>query len=299
MLGFVGLNKPSGLTSHDCISRLRKLFKFKKIGHGGTLDPSATGVLPIAIGKATRLIPFLPKNKAYKATIIFGLKTRTDDLEGEIIRVKSGIGLTLEDVKSLLNNFIGNIEQIPPLYSAIQKNGKRLYFSAREGEKVDIPSRTVRIYTIKILDWHPGEFPELTINIQCGSGTYIRSLARDLGEKLGIGGTLAKLVRTKSCGIILPDTSTLERISKQFKYNEFTLIKPEYLLKELPSLKLSSKESMCWCQGQKILINIPKLELFSKFIRVKNEEEFLGIGCYVSDGKDDFLKPKVVIKEIL
>lgn len=300
MLGFIGLNKPSGLTSHDCINKLRKLLDIKKIGHGGTLDPAATGVLPIAVGKATRLLPFLPKNKAYNATIIFGLQTQTDDLEGEIIKVKSGINLVLKDIEPLLKKFLGNIKQIPPLYSAIQKNGKRLYFSARKGEKVDIPVRTVRIDMIKILNWSPGEFPALTINIQCGSGTYIRSLARDLGQALGIGGTLAKLVRTESCGILLPHTLTLERINKQLKYDKFSLIEPESLLKELPILNLSSADGIRWCQGQKVFTDILNVELFPKFVRINSEKEhFLGIGSYMYDGKNNFLKPKVVVRENL
>ncbi len=296
MLGFIGLNKPSGLTSHDCINKLRKLLDIKKVGHGGTLDPAATGVLPIAVGKATRLLPFLSEDKTYNATIIFGLQTQTDDLEGEIIRVKSAINLTLEDIKPLLKNFVGDIEQIPPSYSAIQKDGKRLYSCARRGEKLDIPARTVRVNMIKVLNWNPGEFPELTINIQCGPGTYIRSLARDLGKKLGIGGTLAKLVRTESCGIILPYTSTLERINKQLKYDKFSLIKPEFLLKRLPVIKLSSAESFRWCQGQKVLADIQNVVSFGKFIRINSEEEFLGISSYIYENNDTFLKPKVVIK---
>ncbi|MGB5771230.1 MAG: tRNA pseudouridine(55) synthase TruB, partial [Crocosphaera sp.] len=173
MLGFIALNKPSGLTSHDCVARVRRLLKLKKVGHGGTLDPAATGVLPIAVGKATRLLSFLPENKAYDARIRFGIQTTTDDLEGEIIQTQAGANVTLEDIQPLLKQFLGTIEQIPPIYSAIQRDGKRLYELARKGEVVDVPVRTVKIDKIEVLGWYPGDFPELVVNIQCGPGTYI------------------------------------------------------------------------------------------------------------------------------
>jgi len=157
--GFVNLNKPGGLTSHDCVARLRKLLRLKRIGHGGTLDPAATGVLPIALGKATRLLQYLSHEKAYRARIRFGITTSTDDLEGEILTQRDASDLTLAEVQTALPQFVGKIEQIPPSYSAIQVGGKRLYELARAGQLVEAPLRQVEVHQIQILDWHPGELP--------------------------------------------------------------------------------------------------------------------------------------------
>ncbi|MGB5594950.1 MAG: tRNA pseudouridine(55) synthase TruB [Crocosphaera sp.] len=297
MLGFIALNKPSGLTSHDCVARVRRLLKLKKVGHGGTLDPAATGVLPIAVGKATRLLSFLPENKAYDARIRCGIQTTTDDLEGEIIQTQAGPNVTLEDIQPLLKQFLGTIEQIPPIYSAIQRDGKRLYELARKGEVVDVPVRTVKIDKIEVLGWYPGDFPELVVNIQCGPGTYIRAIARDIGEKLGIGGTLAELTRTESCGMILSETVTLEELKIQMEQGTFSLLKPEVLLKHLSKITLSLEEGKRWCQGQKVFINTVDISSLTDVIRVDNEVgEFLGIGTIISINNEQLLKPKVVIK---
>ncbi len=297
MLGFIALNKPSGLTSHDCVARVRRLLKLKKVGHGGTLDPAATGVLPIAVGKATRLLSFLPENKAYDARIRFGIQTTTDDLEGEIIQTQAAPHVTLEDIQPLLKQFLGTIEQIPPIYSAIQRDGKRLYELARKGEVVDVPVRTVKVDKIEVLGWYPGELPELVVNIQCGPGTYIRAIARDIGERLGIGGTLAELTRTESCGMILSETVTLEELKTQIEQGTFSLLKPEVLLKHLSKITLSLEEGKRWCQGQKVFINTVNISSLTDVIRVDNEVgEFLGIGAIISIDNEQLLKPKVVIK---
>ena len=157
--GFLNLNKPFGLTSHDCIARVRRLVRLKRVGHGGTLDPTATGVLPIALGKATRLLQYLQQDKAYHATIRLGVRTTTDDLEGEVVARHSAPELMLENVKVLLPLFVGKIQQIPPVYSAIQVKGRRLYDLARAGVEVEVPVREVEVYGIEVLAWRPGEFP--------------------------------------------------------------------------------------------------------------------------------------------
>lgn len=294
--GFLNLNKPAGLTSHDCVAALRRILQTKKVGHGGTLDPAAVGVLPIAVGKATRLLQFLPQQKTYRATIRFGVKTTTDDLEGEIIETNPAAELSLERIEPLLAQFIGTIEQIPPAYSAIQQGGKRLYQLARAGEKVKVPVRTVKINNIKVLAWHPGEFPEMEIEIACGSGTYIRSIARDLGEKLNLGGTLAKLIRTASGGMNLTQSLTLEQIETQIDRGVPVLIPPATALQHLPAITLAGDDPKRWCQGQKIAapgktdrpINVP--------IRVHDEDgELLGIGELNRSDVNLVLEHKVVI----
>ncbi|WP_427161775.1 tRNA pseudouridine(55) synthase TruB [Aliinostoc sp. HNIBRCY26] len=274
MQGFINLNKPFGWTSHDCVAKARKLCKLKRVGHAGTLDPAATGVLPIAVGKATRLLQYLPSDKAYKATIRFGMQTTTDDLQGEIISSQPGAELDLAQIKTVLAKFIGKIEQIPPIYSAIQVEGKRLYDLARQGAAVEVPPRTVEIYRIEILDWRVGDFPELDVEIACGGGTYIRAIARDLGTVLNTGGTLAALVRTQSSGFNLADSLTLDELEAQLSNGTFQPTPPDTALQHLPSVTLPSISAQKWCQGQRISLT-PEI---TDQVRVYEATRFLGIG---------------------
>nr|WP_228060459.1 tRNA pseudouridine(55) synthase TruB [Coleofasciculus sp. LEGE 07081] len=291
----MNLNKPAGFTSHDCVAKVRRLLRLKRVGHGGTLDPAATGVLPIALGKATRLLQYMQSGKAYQATIRLGVKTTTDDLEGEIVATYSAPNLTLETVLPLLAQFKGKIEQVPPMYSAIQVKGKRLYDLARAGETVEVPKRTVDVYQIDVLDWRPGEFPELDVAIACGSGTYIRAIARDLGESLTIGGTLASLTRTQSSGFQLEDSLTLEELENQIKIGTFTPTPPEGALRHLTTITLPANDARRWCQGQKILY--PQADLSANPLQVYSEEgSFLGIGRFVDSGTDMRVIPLVVLE---
>lgn len=252
MQGFLNLNKPAGLTSHDCVARVRRLLRIKRVGHGGTLDPAAIGVLPIAIGSATRLLQFLATDKAYRATIRFGVVTATDDLEGEVLHQSAVPHLDRATVEAQIPQFLGSIAQIPPRYSAIQVGGKRLYDLARSGAEVEAPVRTVRIDSIDIRAWRSGEFPELEVDIACGAGTYIRSIARDLGELLGTGGTLAALIRTRSSGFDLADSLTLEEVSDRVAQNSWEAVSPAVALHHLPIVTLEAEAAKRWCQGQKI-----------------------------------------------
>lgn len=290
MQGFLNLNKPFDWTSHDCVARVRKLLRLKRVGHAGTLDPAATGVLPIAFGKATRLLEYLPGSKAYKATIRLGVRTTTDDLQGEIITSAPCPNLSLAEVKTVLPQFEGKIEQIPPSYSAIQVDGKRLYDLARRGEKVEVPVRTVEVFQLEILDWREGEYPELEMAIACGSGTYIRAIARDLGAILETGGTLAALTRTESSGFHLKDSLTLSDLEAQLQTGTFQPIAPDTALQHLPSVTLPATSAQKWCQGQRIPITLD----ISGIVRVYNEEaRFLGIGQV--NGED--LSPSKVLDE--
>ncbi|MBD2025233.1 tRNA pseudouridine(55) synthase TruB, partial [Leptolyngbya sp. FACHB-711] len=260
MHGFLNLNKPAGLTSHDCVARLRKLLRTKKVGHGGTLDPAATGVLPIAVGKATRLLQYLSHQKSYRATVRFGLRTTTDDLEGEVLSQFDASGLTQDQVKAALPKFQGTIAQIPPSYSAIQVGGKRLYELARSGETVEAPVRTVQIDRLEILDWRPGEYPELDLAIDCGTGTYIRSIARDLGDVLGTGGTLAKLLRTRSSDFFLQDSLSLEAVAAQMEANALSLMPPSIALGQMPIAVLNSDQTLAWSQGKRLSLEQIQIE---------------------------------------
>jgi tRNA pseudouridine55 synthase len=254
MDGFLNLNKPVGFTSHDCVAKVRRLLQMKRVGHAGTLDPAAIGVLPIALGRATRLLQFLRQDKAYKATVRLGVSTTTDDLEGEILLAKPVVGLSFETVQAALQQFQGSIQQVPPNYSAIQVQGKRLYDLARAGETIAVQPRTVEVFSIEVLEWRSGAFPELDLAIACGPGTYIRSIARDLGTVLQIGGTLAALTRTASSGFALADSLTLDEVEAQRTQGTFHPLEPIAALTHLSPITLSAAIAKRWCQGQRIAI---------------------------------------------
>ena len=201
--------------------------------------------------------------------------------------------LTLEKITPFLKDFIGKIEQIPPAYSAIKQQGKKLYELARKGQVIDIPKREVIITKIDILHWQNGDFPELDLHIFCGGGTYIRSIARDLGEKLGTGATLSALNRTLSCDMIIENSLNFEEIIEGKKTANLSLINLDLPLKNLPSIYLNEEESKKWCQGQKITINN---NLNQEFYRTYNYvSKFIGISELRINEDIILLKPKVVI----
>lgn len=210
MFGFLNVYKPKGITSHDVVSALRRITKVKQIGHTGTLDPFAEGVLPICIGKATRLIEYLDDDKAYTGTIQLGSSTTTYDLEGEEVNF-SDKKVTLNEIEAALDKFRGEIEQLPPIYSAIKVNGKKLYEYAREGKEVKIEPKRVNISKLEILEYDETN-RRLTLHIECSKGTYIRSIAHDLGTELTTFGHLVKLVRVKAGMFEVNNAVSLEHI---------------------------------------------------------------------------------------
>ena len=281
MFGFLNVYKPKGKTSHDVVAIFRRITKIKQIGHTGTLDPFAEGVLPICIGKATRLIEYLKDDKAYIGTVQLGSSTTTYDTEGEIVKTSSETA-SIGDIESALKCFRGEIEQIPPIYSAIKVNGKKLYEYARKGEKVKIEPRKVAINELRILNYNQ-ETRQLELLIDCSKGTYIRSIANDLGEKLGIYGHLIKLVRIKAGdfrlenAVKLDDLSTPEQVEKNLIYPLSCLIEyPKYELnpKELEKIShgMSIQPKNFYTQGVVILTHNDKL------IAVANSNES-GIKC--------------------
>ena len=213
MFGFLNVYKPKGMTSHDVVACLRRVTKIKQIGHTGTLDPFAEGVLPICIGKATRLIEYLSDEKAYIATVQFGKSTDTYDLEGEFVS-ESDVKVSKDNVLIALKSFEGEIEQTPPIYSALKVNGKKLYEYARAGVDVEIKSRKVFIEKIELLS-----FDELNqtaeIYIKCSKGTYIRSITHDLGQNLACGAYLIKLIRSQAGDFFLKESINLNDINEK------------------------------------------------------------------------------------
>lgn len=238
LFGFLNIYKPKGLTSHDVVARLRKITKVRQIGHTGTLDPFATGVLPICIGKATRLIEYLDDDKEYLATVQFGKNTATYDLEGEITATFDK-KVTEEDVKNTLKDFEGEISQIPPIYSAIKVNGKKLYDYARQGQDIEIKPRKVTISKIELKEFDKTS-QSAKITVACSKGTYIRSIAYDLGAKLGCGGYLTALERTKAGKFQVNTTIKLEDLTEVSQIVE-NLINPLDML-NIPIHNLSENE---------------------------------------------------------
>ena len=263
LFGFVVIDKPAGLTSHDCVNRLRRVFGIKKIGHGGTLDPSVTGVLPIAIGNATRLISYLQGSKAYTGTIQLGAKTTTDDMQGEVLSSKNWPILSKDNLNNLLENFRGEILQRPPLFSSVHLKGERAYKKARRGEKFNLEPKKITIDKLELVSWSPEE-GELVLDVDCSKGTYIRSLARDIGETVGCGAYLKELRRTKAYSfnenhlVLLPEK--LEFYPEKIKPK---ILKPQNFLKHLSSFKLcANEELLSWRSGREISFknNVERLQ---------------------------------------
>ncbi len=248
MFGFLNIYKPKGITSHDVVSILRKITKIKQIGHTGTLDPFAQGVLPICIGKATRLIEYLQDDKEYIAQIQFGQNTDTYDIDGKVTE-NFDKKITADDLKNILPEFIGEISQLPPIYSAIKVNGKKLYDYARKGESVEIKPRKVTISKLELLDFDIDK-QTAKIIVGCSKGTYIRSLAFDIGKKLGCGAFLSELTRTKAGTFNIENTVSLENLkAKEDVKNK--LINPIDIL-NLPIKELSENEKEKVSHGMSI-----------------------------------------------
>ena len=208
--GIIILNKPVGVSSHRCVGMVRKALNMKKVGHTGTLDPEASGVLPILAGPATRASDFLTmEDKKYRATILLGTKTDTLDMAGEVIEQKS-VNVTEEEIRRVIGGFVGNIQQVPPMYSAIQVNGQRLYNLARQGIEVERKARDITIFSIDI---EKIELPYVKIAVHCSKGTYIRTLAADIGDALGCGGCISELERTSSGDFTIENAITPEELS--------------------------------------------------------------------------------------
>ncbi|EKV03741.1 tRNA pseudouridine synthase B [Leptolyngbya sp. PCC 7375] len=294
--GFLNLHKPTGWTSHDCVAKLRRLLQTKKIGHAGTLDPAATGVLPVAVGRATRLLQYLPGDKAYRAVVQLGTTTDTDDLEGAVLTQTSAAHVSLSAVTEQLANFQGEIPQIPPMYSAVHVNGQRLYDLARQGKAttIDVPCRHVVVHSINVVNWQPGESPTITLDIACGAGTYIRSIARDLGQCLRVGGTLSSLLRTQSSGFNLDTSISFEQLKEQLE--QLQLITPAVAMGHLPEITLPLELGRRWCLGQRVPRE-PTIAL-EKPLRVITEAcPFLGVGVFRIKDDQPHLVPKMVFMQ--
>jgi len=291
--GIVNIYKPKGMTSHQVVQAVRRLLGQRRVGHTGTLDPLASGVLPLVMGKATRVAEFMSlKDKVYWAEVVFGRTTTTYDAEGETVTEQPNPSLTLDEVAEAIREFRGKIEQSPPAYSAVKQRGIPAYKFARAGIEVTPRKRLVRIDAINILDWQPGDPPRVHLQIKCGSGTYIRSLAHDLGQKLGCGAFLSGLVRTKVGPFNLRNALRLEALELAVElgyWNE--LVYPlDEALTDLDVIVLSDNSLEIIRQGgnlYKILSN--KYNLFRAYT---DSGDLIGILQYRK--KEGLLHPKKV-----
>ncbi len=255
--GILNLNKPIDCTSFDMVKRVRRLSREKKVGHGGTLDPLASGVLPICLGRATRVSEFLANSsKTYHAVVKFGVATDTYDAEGSITEERDASHLTLDVLEEALVPFRGIIMQEPPMYSALKHEGKRLYELAREGITVDRPKRETAVHKLEITNWDP---PYATIYVDCGRGTYVRSLAHDIGQDLEVGAHLTELVRLRTGPFDIRDSVTPEEFEEAVSNGtwEDHIFPTDFAMTNMPAAILDRKGERAATNGQPIPVSYP------------------------------------------
>lgn len=257
MDGFINLLKGPGLTSHDYVQALRRLLGEKRIGHGGTLDPEAAGVLPVMVGQATRLSEFLLEApKVYRAEVILGITTDTGDGSGQITRAEPQVTVNITQVEEALAAFRGRLAQRVPRHSAVHFQGRRLYELARAGVDVETPVREVTIYSLTLLEmWPEQPYPRLLLEVACSAGTYIRTLGADMGTYLGCGAYLRALVRTAAGPFRLEDSLTLEEVSALVAAGDSSFyLPPDAGLQHLPTVHLPERAANRWRNGQKVML---------------------------------------------
>lgn len=289
--GIINLKKEAGMTSHDAVFKLRKILKEKKIGHGGTLDPDVTGVLPIAVGKATRLIEYMQEEgKIYEGEITLGISTTTEDASGEVVEVTPvSPDLSQEMVDQAMAAFVGQIVQIPPMYSAVKVDGRKLYEYARAGQEVERPKRTIEISSFERTSplVAEGDLVRFTFRVKCGKGTYVRTLSVDLGAKLGYASHMSKLERTGSAGLTLDDALTLAEISDLVEKEDFSFLRPlELGIGDLPTVELTSEQVTEVSFGRRISLETD-VDLLAAFHQGKL--------IAILERRDDLYKPRKVM----
>ena len=257
MNGILCMNKPQDFTSFDVIGKLRGILHMKRLGHTGTLDPMATGVLPILVGTATKACDILPnQDKTYQATVVFGKATDTLDIWGKPLQDYPEQHITEAALRAILPEFLGDITQLPPMYSAVSVNGKRLYELARKGETVERPTRTVHIDAIT-LDAFDETQQTATLTVSCGKGTYIRTLLSDIGQRLGGDAVMTALTRTAACGDPLQECLTFEQVAAAMADGtlEEHLLPTDSLFSSYPKLRLNAAQERMFCNGVKLDLN--------------------------------------------
>lgn len=283
MQGILGIYKPQNYTSHDVVAIVRRQSGIKKVGHNGTLDPMATGVLVVCVGRATRIIEYLEDDyKEYIAAMKLGYRSDTLDIWGNILEESDPCEvdkITYEDIKRVTKDFKGRITQIPPKYSALKVNGKKLYEYAREGKSVVIKPREVNIREFEILDFEHGE---LTFRVLCSKGTYIRTICDDIGQRLGVGGVMTALERTKNGIFKAEETVSIENIKAMERDEIKSLLKPVDYPLNMPALDLRYNEAKDLINGKKVIFSNSDIFSEPKQVRYKiyYKNSFVGVAVY-------------------
>lgn len=299
MQGLILLNKPQGITSFSAVSRLKRLAHEKRVGHTGTLDPLATGVLPVFFGRATALSGImLDADKGYTATVQLGTVTDTCDITGTVLQTNP-VDVSTERLTDVLQGFLGETMQVPPMYSAIKKDGVRLYELARKGQTVECEPRKITISRIELLEFDGNTFK---ISVDCSKGTYIRSLCRDIGEKLRCGAVMTELVRTRAAGFDLGETVTLDELTEE-NISRY-LLSEEVAVSHLKKLYVTEKQAIRFSNGGQLSYDRLKGASFAddELLVVKHSDLFLGIGRADNENRQVAIKclinPFVPAKEV-
>ncbi|WP_419883861.1 tRNA pseudouridine(55) synthase TruB [Peribacillus sp. B-H-3] len=304
MEGILPLLKPKGMTSHDCVFKLRKILKTKKVGHTGTLDPDVTGVLPICIGKATKVAEYITDaGKAYVGEVTLGFSTTTEDAGGEVVEeVKVDRIIQRREILDVLQSLTGMIEQTPPMYSAVKVNGKKLYEYARAGITIERPSRNVMIHCIELLDdrdFFTGDNPSFKFRVSCSKGTYIRTLAVTIGERVGYPAHMSDLVRIESAGFTLEDCLTFDEVEQAAQNENYAFLQPiERGLLHLPKYHISDTVAKKVINGAVLEQpdNLPA-EKGTPFVMVNQNQKALAI-YEIHPQKEGLIKPVKVLAQI-
>ncbi len=253
--GVVVVDKPSGMTSHDVVGEVRRALGMRRVGHTGTLDPAATGVLVCAVGRATRLVPVLQAGrKTYAATAVFGVETDSQDADGTVVAETDASHLTEHVVCEVMTTFIGAIQQVPPMVSAVKVGGRRLHELARAGIEVERDARSVIIHDLVMEDWEPGPHPRVSFLLTCSAGTYVRTLAHDIGARLGVGGSLVALRRVANGPFTLDHAMSLEEVRARGADHDLRtrLMSPAAATAHLPRIPVSAEVALRMAHGQRV-----------------------------------------------
>ncbi len=284
--GILLLDKPAGITSNFALQKVKRLFNANKAGHTGSLDPIATGVLPICLGEATKVSGYLlDANKGYLVTVKLGEKTTSADIEGEVIERRDVPDISKSYLQEVIDSFVGDIEQIPPMHSALKVDGQPLYKLAHQGIEIERKARPVTIYSIQLLDQRADE---LDLEVHCSKGTYIRTLAQDIGEKLGCGGHVKMLRRIAVAGFSLEDAITIEELEKMASEEGFDSLDKRLLsvgvaLNDWPQVWLNSEMVYFLRRGQ--AVQVPQAPTQGLVALYGADKDFVGIGRILDDGR--------------
>lgn len=299
LCGVLNIYKEKGYTSHDVVALIRKTLNTKKVGHTGTLDPNAEGVLPICVGQATKISELITSGiKGYVATVHLGISTDTEDITGNLIE-KNEITIDKNEIQEVVNSFVGKISQTPPMYSAIKINGKKLYELAREGKEIERKSRDIEIYSINILNFLDNDM--FTIEVLCSKGTYIRTLCKDIGEKLGCGACMGDLTRIRSGDFYISDSIKLDEVKNLVSTDnlEKAFITFEKIFSSYKKVVVNDKANKFLYNGNKISINFinadEELKNNDKVLVYDNKKTLIGIYKVCNDDEKKVIAPHIML----